>query len=171
MARLYHPEAHVDVSWYRGDGAGFVAASKKNADGTTLTFHQLSSSVATICGDRAIVETGCSLHGILELHGADVAMVGYTRLMWRVQRHEGCWKIAGLSAVYISDMLLPRNPNRVPPIDETVLATFRPSYKYLSYVIHATGRHINDDLPGIDRPESVLALREADRAWLRTAAA
>jgi hypothetical protein len=54
----------------------------------------------------------------------------------------------------------------VPPIDERVLATFRPSYKYLSYVIHAIGRRVNDDLPGIDRPETVVALRDADRAWL-----
>jgi len=71
-----------------------------------------------------------------------------------------------LRAMYVSDMLLPRDPSRVPQIDDGVLRTFRPSYKYLSYIITQSGRTIQDDLPGIDRPESVVALRAAEQQWL-----
>jgi SnoaL-like domain len=166
MAACYHPDAFVDVSWFHGGSDAFVEASRKVADGPTLSFHSMSPAVVTVNGDRALAETGCALHGMTELDGVDVALVGYTRLLWRAQRSGDRWLIAGLRAMYISDMLLPRNPSRVPQIDDDALRAFRPSYKYLSYIITKSGRTIRDDLPGIDRPESVVALRAAEQQWL-----
>lgn len=166
MAACYHPDALVDVSWFRGGGDAFVAASRAIASGPTLSFHGMSPAIVTLNGDRAIAETPCSLHGMTELDGIEVALVGYARLLWRALRSGDRWLIAGLRATYISDMLLPRNPSRVPQVDDELLRTFRPSYKYLSYVITKNGRTIQDDLPGIDRPESVVALRAAERQWL-----
>jgi hypothetical protein len=166
MAACYHADASVDVSWFRGGGDAFVEASRKVADGQTLSFHSMSPAIVTVKDDRALAETGCSLHGMTELDGVDVALIGYARLFWRALRSGDRWLIAGLRATYISDMLLPRNPSRVPQIDDAVLRTFRPSYKYLSYVITKNGRAIQDDLPGIDRPESVVALRAAEQQWL-----
>jgi len=166
MAACYHPDALVDVSWFRGGGDAFVEASRAIADGPTLSFHGMSPAVVTIKDGRALAETPCSLHGMTELDGVDVALVGYARLLWRALRSGDGWLIAGLRAMYLSDMLLPRNPSRVPKIDNDVLRTFRPSYKYLSYIITKSGRTIQDDLPGIDRPESVVALRAAEQQWL-----
>jgi hypothetical protein len=166
MAACYHPDAFVDVSWFRGAGDAFVEASRTIADGPTLSFHSMSPAVVTIKDDRALAETACTLHGMTALDGIDVALVGYARLLWRALRSDDRWLIAGLRAMYVSDMLLPRNPSRVPKIDDDVLRTFRPSYKYLSYIITKSGRTIQDDLPGIDRPESVVALRAAEQQWL-----
>ena len=166
MAACYHPDASIDVSWFRGGGDAFVEASRKVAAGPTLSFHSMSPAVVTLNGDRALAETGCSLHGMTELDGADVALIGYTRLLWRALRSGDRWLIAGLRAIYLSDMLLPRNPSRVPQIDDALLRTFRPSYKYLSYIITKSGRTIQDDLPGIDRPERVTASRAAEQQWL-----
>ena len=86
-----------------------------------MSFHQMSPAVVTIKGDRALADTGCSLIGISQLDGVDVAHIGYTRLLWRVQRAGERWLIAGLRALYLSDLLLPRNPGRIPKIDESVL--------------------------------------------------
>ena len=166
MAACYHPEAVVDVSWFRGGSDAFVEASRKVAGGATRSFHSMSPAVVTIKDHRALAETPCALHGMTELDGVDVALVGYTRLLWRALRSGDRWLIAGLRAVYLSDMLLPRNPSRVPQIDDDALRAFRPSYKYLSYIITKSGRTIQDDLPGIDRPESVVALRAAEQQWL-----
>jgi hypothetical protein len=166
MAVCYHPDALVDVSWFRGSGEAFVEASRVVASGPTLSFHSMSPALVTINDDRALAETACTLHGMTELDGIDVALVGYTRLLWRARRSGDRWLIAGLRAMYLSDMLLPRNPSRVPQIDDDALRTFRPSYKYLSYLITKSGRTIQDDLPGIDRPESVAALRAAEQQWL-----
>jgi hypothetical protein len=166
MAACYHPDAFVDVSWFRGGGDAFVEASRKIAGGPTLSFHSMSPAVVTIGGDRAVAETACTLHGMTELGGVEVALVGYVRLLWRALRLEDRWLIAGLRAMYVSDMLLPRNPSRVPQIDDDLLRTFRPSYKYLSYIITQSGRTIQDDLPGLDRPETVTTLRAAERQWL-----
>jgi hypothetical protein len=170
MAACYHPDALIDVSCFRGTGDAFVDASRKIADGPTLSFHGMSPAIVTINGDRALAETPCSLHGMTELDGVDVALIGYTRLLWRALRSGEGWLIAGLRAMYLSDMLLPRNPSRVPQIDDGLLRTFRPSYKYLSYIITKSGRTIQDDLPGIDRPASVTALRATEQHWLERGA-
>ena len=86
--------------------------------------------------------------------------------MWRVQKLKGQWLIAGLRGIYIRDTLIPRNPNQVVKLDEERLSKFRPSYRYLSYVLTAGGQPAHDDLPGVDQPETVAALRAAESKWL-----
>lgn len=101
-----------------------------------------------------------------ELDGTDVSIVNYTRLLWRVQPSGGQWRIIGLRVIYIRDVLQPCNPNRVPKIDDAELKRYRRSYRYLSYMFARTDHPARDDLPGIDRPESVAALRAAEAHWL-----
>jgi hypothetical protein len=92
--------------------------------------------------------------------------VSISRLLWRMQAHEGRWLIAGMRSLYVRDMLLPLNPNRVPHLDADQLATFRPSYRYIAYTNAMAGRTIAEDLPGVDRPDLEIALRQGEKAWL-----
>ncbi len=55
MAACYHPESMVEVSWYRGSGAGFVEKTEAMARGPVKTFHVMGQSVVTIRGDRALM--------------------------------------------------------------------------------------------------------------------
>jgi hypothetical protein len=167
MAACFHPEATIDVSWFKGGAAEFVAATKRVAEaGRTLSLHRLSPAVVTLNEDRALAETDAEMLGFTTLDGVDVCGVHQVRLLWRAQVLDERWLIAGLHCVYVRGLLLPCNPARPPVIDEADLARYRPSYRYLSYVLARNGMPARDDLPGVDRPESVIALWAAEADWL-----
>ena len=166
MGACYADNSIAEVSWFRGSGAKFVAASQNGLSATRLSQHLLAPTTASIIGERAIAETPCQLLGFVTLAGADVCVFGFARLVWRAVKLGGDWKIAGLRMIYIRDLLLPCNPNHVPSIEDAQLARFRLSYRYLSYVLSQSDHPARDDLPGIDRPDLVSALRNAEREWL-----
>ena len=169
MSLYYHADSEVDVAWFCGSGEEFVRATQKNWRTDAINFHELGSAVVTIDRDRAIAETACTLHGFYKLDGIDVTSTGFVRLLWRVQRSGDRWLIAGLRSLYIRDLLQPCNPSQTLTFNEAELSTYRPSYRYLTYTLKYLGRHPSDDLPGLDRPESVSALRKAERLWLNEA--
>ena len=166
MAACYHPDSHVEVSWFQGSGKEFVARSSNIAGGKVYTFHQMSPAVVTLKGDRALADTGCSVHGLTELDGVEVDIVSHSRLLWRALRTDADWLIAGMRAYYISDLLLPLDPGRVPPIDADVFSGLRKSYRSIGYSMKRAGFDVRDDLPGVDRPATVAALREREQQWL-----
>jgi len=166
MASYYHPQSHVEVSWFSGSGADFAERSSKIAGGKVYTFHQMSPAVVTVNGDRAVADSGCCIHGLTEIDGVDVDIVSYTRLLWRALRSGDGWLIAGMRAYYLSDAILPVNPGQIPRIDQQVFAALRRSYRSIAYSMTQSGFPVRDDLPGIDRPESVAALKAQEQKWL-----
>ncbi len=169
MALYYHPDSMVDVAWFKGSGQEFVQATKKNWRTDAINFHEMGPAVVTINQGRAIAETACTLHGFYNFNGVDVTSTGFVRLLWRAQRLDDRWLIAGLRSVYIRDMLQPCNPSQRITLDEAELATYRPSYRYLTATLKYLGRDPKHDLPGFDRPETVAALRGAEKSWLQLA--
>lgn len=167
MAACFHPEATIDVSWFKGGAAEFIAATRRVAEaGRVLSLHRLSPAVVTLNGDRALAETDAEMLGFSNLEGVDVCGVHQVRLLWRAQFLETRWLIAGLRCVYVRGLLQPCNPARIPVIDEAELALYRPSYRYLSYALARNGIPARDDLPGVDRPETVAALQASEADWL-----
>ncbi len=169
MLACWHSNSHVDISWFQGTGPDFVAASRHNESGNqTLSFHQMSPSVVTVRGDRAIADTGAAIHAMRFLGEVEVEVVSHTRLLFRALRQGDTWLLAGLRMIYIRDLLIPRDPTRLPVIDPSVLQEFRTSYRYLSFILTQSGHVPRTDLPGIDKPETVTALRAEERQWLET---
>ena len=166
MLACYHPEAEIDVSWYHGDAAGFVARTRAGVRPGNLNFHEMSPAVVSVREDRAVADTGCALQAFMQVDGCDVNQIGHVRLLWRARRLGGRWLIDGLRAIYVRDLLIPCDPGRVPKLDAARLAGYRPSYRYLSYLLAAMGVPVNNALPGVDRPETVVALRDAENRWL-----
>ncbi len=170
MASYYHPDSTVEVAWFKGSGADFVSGTKKNwRSSGNVNFHELGAAVVTLNGDRAIAEMACTLHGFYTRDGVDVTGTGYIRLLWRAQRLHGRWLIAGLRGLYIRDLLQPCNPNQRVVLDEAELATYRQSYRFLTATLKYLGRDPKNDLPGIDLPETVEALRAGETLWLHQA--
>lgn len=175
MASYYHPESEIEVSWFRGSGAEFVertklqyeATRKRNDEMDRINFHEMGAAVVTVKNDRAIAETACTLHSFFPLNSVACKNTGFVRLMWRAQRLNGRWLIAGLRCVYLRDLITPCNPNQIPNIDQAELDRYRVSYRFTSYHLARLGLDPKDDLPGADRPEMIFALRQAERAWLQ----
>ena len=168
------PDATVEVSWYKGDAAGFIDAGRKSDQrddpSDAVYFDSMSPPAVWVNGERALADSSCVVNTFLLLGGVEAALMSYTRLLWRAQKINGEWRIAGLRAIYIRDTLEPCNPVEIPKIDEQKLKQYRPSYRHLSYVLEAQGRSLRNDLPGVDRPETVAALRAAERRWLKSMA-
>ena len=125
MASYYHPESLIDVAWFKGTGEEFVRATQKNWRTDAINFHEMGSAVVTVGNDR----------GFYKLNGVDVTSTGFVRLLWRAQRLQDHWLIAGLRSVYIRDLLQPCNPSQTIVLDEKELSAYRPSYRYLSYTL------------------------------------
>ncbi len=174
MASYYHPDSSIEVSWFRGGGAEFCERSRKQAerskqrpDGAERTnFHELGVTVVDVEGDRALADMQCTLHSFFPLDGVASKMTGFTRLLWRAERYEGRWMIAGLRCVYVRDLITACNPSRQPVLDEAELASYRLSYRYVTYNLARLGLEAQNDLPGEDRPETVAAMRAGETAWL-----
>jgi hypothetical protein len=166
MGSLYHPDSSIDISWFNGTGAQFTAATERMADGPLYTFHQIGASAITVLKDRALVDSNCTVHAFTAIEGVEVDLVSYCRLQWRAQRSGSQWLIAGLRSIYIRDVLVPLNPQQVPELDLKMLAGFRPSYRFIAYLTAKAGDKVRDDLPGVDMPGSVIALRTCEQMWL-----
>ena len=166
MAACYHPQSVVEVSWLRGSGAEFVEMTKKAMRPNNVNFHIMTPPVVNVRGDRATSETPCILRSFSQLSELEVSFQGFVRLFWRARRDGGEWLIAGLRCLYMKDELHGRHPGREPSFDEEKLAGYRDSYRYTSANLANLGIAVKDDMPGIDRPEMVAALREGEAAWL-----
>ncbi len=166
MASYWHPESIVEVSWFEGSGAQFVKQTKKTIRNDSINFHQLSPAAVTLGGARAIIDMPCVLQNFSQLNGIDVNRAGHTHLLWRARLTGDLWLIAGLRAYYVRDSLIACNPAQVPEMNDAKLAGYRLSYRYLSYILDSLGNHVRDDLPGVDRPDTVETLYAAERQWL-----
>ncbi len=166
LAACYNADSIVDISWFNGTGAEFARASAGMTD-RLFSFHEIGATVTDICGNRALTDTGVAIHLIAEVHGIEVDCVGYIRSRARLERKTDKWLMSGLRAVYIHDLMIPLNPSCVPQLDTERLATFRRSYRYLAYMLVARGLPARDDLPGVDQPETVKALIDAEEKWLQ----
>ena len=131
-----------------------------------IAFHEVGATIVSVRGDRALADTLCILHSFFPIDGVACKMTGFVRLLWRLQKTNEHWLIAGVRCIYIRDFLTPCNPSHVPHLDDAELATYRPSYRYLTSNLVRAGLVPADDLPGEDRPEMVETLRGNDEAWL-----
>ena len=169
----FYPDADVEVSWFKGTAAEFVEAGRKTRaagdNDDSAYFDSLGPASVSVHKDRAISDSACAIHTFLPLDGVQASMTSFTHLLCRVRKSQAEWRIAGLRAIYIRDRLEPCNPAQIPKIDLAKLARYRASHRHLSYALQANGRPLRDDLPGVDQPELVAALRAADRLWLHEA--
>jgi SnoaL-like domain len=166
MAAYYNVDSDVDISWFRGTGAAFVAASKKMVTTSLRSFHEMGPTVVTIKENRALAETGCAIHLIGNVGDIKVDVTGQARIYSRVERKKDEWLLSGLRVLYISDCMVPLDPTISPKLDPARLSRYRASYRFISYLLAENGHTSRTDLPGTDQPESVEALWKAEEQWL-----
>lgn len=168
MADLYNPGALVRISWFTGDAAGFIEASRERFGQPGRSIHQIGMPSVELSGDRAIVNTPCTLFIDRTIDRVDCELVCLLSHQSRAERRQGTWRLSSLIAIYKKDFLFPRRPGSAPPLDDPELGTYRASYRYLSVSRGARGNVPDQTLPGVDRPDLLAELVAADRAWLHT---
>ena len=62
--------------------------------------------------------------------------------------------------------MIPGDPTRVPLLDQADLAKYRPSYRFVYFMLAHHGMKTRNDLPGTDEPATIEALRRAEERWL-----
>ncbi|AHH18563.1 SnoaL-like domain-containing protein [Nocardia nova SH22a] len=168
MRSCYAGDSAVRLSWFRGNGPDFVTASEDMAARGDKGVHRMHPPIVEIDGDRALVELGAGIETRTVLDDVELDLVSYARLIYRARRYDGRWLITALDPVYERDTLTPAVPGTPLRIEPEVLASFRPSYRMLSYVLDRRGYTVGGDLFGDDRPDEVRALEREGKTWLHT---
>jgi hypothetical protein len=165
MRDSFHADALIRISWYRGNPAGFISGSEDMARRGARATHRLSPIGVTLAGDRALAW----LTGIIDIPtkvGAVEALLSsVARFLFRAERRDGIWRLAGMDTIYRHDTLTPMVPGQTIAIEPAALDGFRPSYRFLSWSLARQGYAIDGDLPGEDRPDLVAALTGELEAW------
>ena len=165
MHSAYHPESVVRVAWFHGTGFEFVEASKGiHRQGQSK--HRLSPTLVRLNDDRGLAETDTVIEVRTLFGDIEVDITANCRLLSRVRKDDGIWRLASLDAIYEKDMLVPVNPSDRLEINREELRQYRSSYRFLCYTNQHMGRSVNPNLPGDDRPDTVAALYSEAEDWL-----
>lgn len=167
MASLYAEDSEVIVSWMEGTGAEFVEQTKQREKKRAgKGGHKLFNTVVWLNGDKAIAEIMCVILARFTIQGVDYDAPAYSRMLYRVERIDGIWKIKRFESVYEMDEIMAAFPVDSPGFDPALFEGFRESYKGICFLQNTAGQTPNLDLPGDDEPQTVAAMYKACSDWL-----
>ena len=165
MADMHAPDAVARMAWFSGPVSALIEASRAGGRGG-LTLHRLSPSVVAVAGDRALAETRVVIETRTEQDGVAVDITSHCRYVHRVVRTGSGWRISRIDCICEKDRLAPVLPGPVLKLDPTQLARYRATYRFVSYNLNSRGVTVDEDLPGVDRPEQLAQFYADSRDWL-----
>ena len=165
MRDCFYDDSVVRLSWINASGPEFVRRSKEMAERNVKASHRLGPIFVTLAGDRAIAQLGAIIDIPFTLNGTDVMVSSHVLLLFRAERRQGMWRLAGLDLIYLRDEMTPVLPGQTIAVDPQAVKAFRPTYRLLSYCLASNGFPISNDLAGIDRPDLVIALIHEIYGW------
>ena len=165
MRECFHDDALIRISWITGNADAFVNGSRDMAQRGMLAKHRLGPVLVRQHGNRAVATLGGIIDIPVKVGGVDAHLSSHARFYYPAERREQRWKLSGFQAVYLRDELAPAVPSQTIVIPPEALASFRPSYRLLSYVLTQSNYVPNPDLPGDDRPDSVEKLENELFGW------
>ena len=160
MLRCFAEDSQVEISWYQGSGAGFVAASQNMK---TRAPHKLNNTLVWLNGSRAATVTMGCIQTRSQIGGQWMDLTSYVRFLYTLRRATGRWQIVTMNCIYEKDCLIPAWSELVG--DQAPIS--RESYGNLARVLGAEGYTIAENLAGDDAPQITQALFERANAWLR----
>jgi hypothetical protein len=167
MRDCFHDDAYIRTSWYDGRGGeAYVEATRKWMSSTGNSKHWVFPAYARVAGDRATVESPASIFNRAKLEGVEVDFYVFCRFFSRAVRVDGVWKLLSFEVFFERDIMRAVNAEEKLPIDWPLLATLRPSYRFLAYIQLTRGVKVNPNLLGDDRPEELNAFHEGEERWL-----
>lgn len=165
MRGCFWPESLVRVSWYSGNGAGFVDGSIDMARRGILAKHRLGPPLVNLNGDRAVASFAAIIDLPTKLQGVEMTLSSHARFLYRAEKRDGAWRLMGFDAVYMRDEMTPTIPGQAITVKPEEVKKFRPTYRMLSYYLSSQGYEVNSNLAGEDRPDLVAALNDELYGW------
>lgn len=163
MKKCFTPDSKITVSWFQGSGHDFVEASSKMSNPAP---HKLNNTLIWINEDKAVAITMASIQTRIKVDGCELELTSDVKLIYRTKKIDGNWHVYSMDGIYEKDCLIPSTPNSNISIPMEELSKFRSSYANLSYCLSKSGYEINQDLPGIDKPELIEAIYTEFDEWL-----
>lgn len=164
MHKCFAEDSYVKISWYQGSGHGFVEGSKNNF--TTRAPHKIYNTEIWLNGNKAVAIMMATISMRLQIDGYPVELSSDAKLIFRTQKIDGDWYIVGFESIYEEDRLIPVLPNNHINIPADEIASYRKSYACMTYMMTRLGTAVDENLPGIDRPDLVEQLYKETDEWL-----
>ncbi|HVB87149.1 MAG TPA: nuclear transport factor 2 family protein [Candidatus Dormibacteraeota bacterium] len=165
MRDCFWPESLVRVSWYSGNGAGFVDGSIDMARRGILAKHRLGPPLVNLNGERAVATFAAIIDLPAKLQGLEFTLSSHARFLYRAEKRVGTWLLMGFDAIYMRDELTPSLPGQTITVSPEEVKKFRSTYRMLSYFMSSQGYEVNSNLAGEDRPDLVAALNDELYGW------
>ncbi|WP_329252718.1 nuclear transport factor 2 family protein [Actinoallomurus sp. NBC_01490] len=164
LPRFYHPEAQIQTSWFSGPVSEYIERSVSMAV-TDPAYHRLGQAAIRVNGHRAVAEVPMTIEFRGQMAGVEADLTVYIRLLHRVERREGQWRLLASTAIFERDTMAPAVPGAPLRLEADALTGFRPSYRLLSLWLTEHGHRVGTDRYGLDRPGEVDALYQDTFAW------
>lgn len=162
----FHPDGHIQVTWYVGKFTGFVEESKRMAKSGTESTHIMTPPIVDVVGDRAIAITPISITARAN-PGVELDLTSSAYFFDYFERKNGVWKISQRTCVYQKD----RIDSVVPSLRFWLMSRFidtskfHPAYKFLGASLEKQGFPVQ---PGqiVDNTDESRTLYREGQAWL-----
>jgi hypothetical protein len=134
-------------------------------EGGTRASHTITPVEVNIAGKKALSQSTGSIAIRFKLQEELYECISYARFVSRLQKDDHEWRLLSLDAIYERDTIMSVVPLAPWPA-ELQMKHFRPSYMCIAWLLSRSGFDINQNLPGIDRPDLVESFMASCTFWL-----
>ena len=165
-SNCFAENAVIRTSWQSGGVSSFVGQRPNESSGESFNVNRCGGALIHLNKNRAFVEYPSTTIRNVTVNGEDAVLTSYMRLLYRVEKISGEWKIIEMISLNEADELRPLVPNTDLKINSQEVKNLRSSYRWLAYVRKNSGGEISENLLGVDRPQEVQQIYNEIFQWL-----
>lgn len=166
LAECYAEDATIRTSWQSGGVNSFVGQHPSETQEENFNVNRCGGALIHFNGDRAFVEYPTTTIRSVKVNGVDAVLTSYMRLLYRVEKRNGNWKIVDMISLNEADQLQPVIPGMDLKINPEDLEGLRISYRWLAYTRKFAGENVSNELPGTDKESDVKKIYDEEFEWL-----
>ena len=163
----FFADAVIKTSWQSGSLSTFVGNQPRESSGEEFNVNRCGGALIHLNNNRAFVEYPSTTIRTVKVNGENAVLKSYMRLLYKVEKRSGEWKISEMISINEADELQPLIPGTDLKINPQDIKNLRTSYRWLAYVRKNSGGKIGDNLLGIDRPEEIKKIYDENFEWLK----
>jgi hypothetical protein len=166
LAKCYADDAKINTSWQSGGVNSFIGKGSDEVVAELPMVNRCGGALIYQNGDKSFVEYPTTTTRGVYVNDVEATLTSYMRLLYRVEKRTGEWKITVMTSINESDQLTSAIPGQDLKINPADVKGLRISYRWLSYTRQIVGGTISQDLPGTDRPDEVKKVYAEELNWL-----